>query len=74
MKIKALCAILFGWRVFTAFFAKPNAVFILTDDQGYDATAHGHPYLKTPTNRLPESVSFDNFYRQSSCSPTRAAP
>ena len=30
-------------------FAKPNVIFILTDDQGYgDLSAHGNPVLKTP--------------------------
>ena len=30
-------------------FAKPNVIFILTDDQGYgDLSAHGNPILKTP--------------------------
>lgn len=56
--------------------AKPNVVFILTDDQGYgDLSAHGHPLLKTPNfDRLhDESVRFDNFYVSPSCSPTRAA-
>jgi arylsulfatase A-like enzyme len=56
--------------------AKPNIIFILTDDQGYgDLGRHGHPLLKTPhTDRLyDESVRFDNFYVSPSCSPTRAA-
>ncbi|MFC1766223.1 arylsulfatase [Planctomycetota bacterium] len=56
--------------------ARPNIVFILTDDQGYgDCGRHGHPLLKTPNlDRLfDESVRFDNFYVSPSCSPTRAA-
>ena len=56
--------------------AKPNIIFILTDDQGYgDLGRHGHPLLKTPhTDRLyDESVRFDNFYVSPACSPTRAA-
>lgn len=56
--------------------ARPNIIFILTDDQGYgDLARHGHPLLKTPhTDRLhDESVRFDNFYVSPSCSPTRAA-
>ncbi len=56
--------------------AKPNIIFILTDDQGYgDVERHGHPLLKTPhMNRLhDEGVRFDNFYVSPSCSPTRAA-
>jgi arylsulfatase A-like enzyme len=56
--------------------ARPNVLFILTDDQGYgDLERHGHPLLKTPhLNRLhDESVRFDNFYVSPSCAPTRAA-
>ena len=56
--------------------AKPNIIFILTDDQGYgDLARHGHPLLRTPhTDRLhDESVRFDNFYVSPSCAPTRAA-
>jgi len=56
--------------------ARPNIIFILTDDQGYgDLGRHGHPLLKTPnTDRLfDESVRFDNSYVSPCCSPTRAA-
>jgi arylsulfatase A-like enzyme len=56
--------------------AKPNIIFILTDDQGYgDLGRHGHPSLETPNlDRLYDgSVRFDNFYVSPSCSPTRAA-
>jgi arylsulfatase A-like enzyme len=56
--------------------AKPNIIFILTDDQGYgDLQRHGHPLLKTPhIDRLfDESVRFGNFHVSPSCSPTRAA-
>jgi len=56
--------------------AKPNILFILTDDQGYgDLGRHGHPLLKTPhlDKLADESVRFDNFYVSPSCSPTRAA-
>ncbi|NBS53246.1 MAG: arylsulfatase [Spartobacteria bacterium] len=56
--------------------AKPNIIFILTDDQGYgDLSAHGHPLLKTPNfdRMYHEGVRFDNFYVSPSCSPTRAA-
>ena len=55
---------------------KPNIIFNLTGDQSYgDANAHRHPYLKTLyTNKLrSKSVSFDNFYVSTSCSPTRVA-
>ncbi|NIP87095.1 MAG: sulfatase-like hydrolase/transferase, partial [Planctomycetales bacterium] len=56
--------------------AKPNIIFILTDDQGYgDVGRHGHPLLKTPhIDRLyDQSVRFENFYVSPACSPTRAA-
>lgn len=56
--------------------AKPNIIFILTDDQGYgDVGRHGHPLLKTPNMDAhhDESVRFERFYVSPSCSPTRAA-
>ncbi len=56
--------------------AKPNILFIITDDQGYgDWSTNGHPLLKTPhVDRLAaESVRLENFYVSASCSPTRAA-
>ena len=56
--------------------AKPSIILILTDDQGYgDWSSHGHPLLKTPNadQLRSKSVSFENFYVSSSCSPTRAA-
>lgn len=54
--------------------AKPNIVFVLTDDQGYgDIGRHGHPLLKTPNiDRLyDESVRFDNFYVSPCCCATQ---
>ena len=56
--------------------AKPNIIFILTDDQGYgDVGRHGHPLLKTPNMDAlhDQSVRFESFYVSPSCSPTRAA-
>ncbi len=56
--------------------AKPNILFIITDDQGYGDWGYtGHPLLKTPNvDRLAkESVRFENFQVSASCSPTRAA-
>lgn len=56
--------------------ARPNIVFILTDDQGYgDLSAHGNPVLKTPNlDRLhDESVRFTNWFNSPTCSPTRSA-
>jgi arylsulfatase len=56
--------------------ARPNVVFILTDDQGYgDLSCHGNPILKTPNiDRLhAEGVRFRDFHVSPTCSPTRAA-
>jgi arylsulfatase len=56
--------------------ARPNILFILTDDQGYgDLGAHGNPVLKTPhLDRLhAESARFNDFRVSPTCSPTRAA-
>jgi arylsulfatase len=56
--------------------AKPNILFILTDDQGYgDISAHGNPILKTPgLDRLrAESVRFTDFHVSPTCAPTRSA-
>jgi len=56
---------------------RPNIVFILTDDQRYDATGcAGHPWLKTPNmDRLAkEGVLFKNaFVTTSLCSPSRGS-
>src|SRR6186997_613686 len=56
--------------------AKPNIVFILTDDQGYgDISAHGNPILQTPNmDRLHhEGVRFTDFHVSPTCAPTRSA-
>ena len=56
---------------------RPNIIFILTDDQRYDAmSCAGHPWLKTPNmDRLAEEgVLFNNaFVTTSLCSPSRAS-
>jgi len=56
---------------------RPNIVFILTDDQRYDAmSCAGHPWLKAPNmDRLAEEgVLFKNaFVTTSLCSPSRAS-
>ncbi len=56
---------------------QPNIVFILTDDQRYDAmSCAGHPFLKTPhIDRIAkEGVLFKNaFVTTSLCSPSRAS-
>ncbi len=55
---------------------RPNFVFILTDDQRYDAmSGAGHPFLKTPNiDRIAkEGALFKNaFVTISLCSPSRA--
>lgn len=57
--------------------ARPNIVFILTDDQGWgDLAVSGHPYLKTPhLDRLArEGIRFTQAYADGSvCSPSRVA-
>lgn len=56
--------------------ARPNVVFVLTDDQGYgDMSCHGHPVLRTPhIDRLhAEGARFTDFHVSPTCSPTRAA-
>ncbi len=56
---------------------RPNVVFILIDDQRFDAmSALGHPFLETPhLDRLIErGVLFENaFVTTSLCSPSRAS-
>ncbi|MEM9587099.1 MAG: sulfatase [Planctomycetota bacterium] len=56
---------------------RPNVLFILTDDQRYDAlSCMGHPHLKTPNiDRLAaEGLLFKNhFCTTSLCSPSRAS-
>ena len=56
---------------------KPNVVFVLTDDQRWDALGcAGNPYLKTPhIDRLAaEGLYFENvFCTTSLCSPSRAS-
>lgn len=57
--------------------AKPNIIFILTDDQGWgDAKFAGHPYARTPgMDRLAaEGTWFRQFYVAATvCSPSRTA-
>lgn len=56
--------------------ARPNIIFLLTDDQGYgDLSCHGNPILQTPNlDRLhAEGVRFTDFHVSPTCSPTRCA-
>lgn len=53
----------------------PNVIVIIADDQGWgDLSSHGNTNLDTPNlDRLAsEGVSFERFYVQPVCSPTRA--
>jgi len=56
---------------------RPNIIFILTDDQGWnDAHFAGHPYVKTPNldRFASQSTWFRQFYVASTvCSPSRSA-
>jgi arylsulfatase A-like enzyme len=77
MRILALIAVLLGFLVSPAHAAKPNILFILTDDQGRgDYSAFGTKDIRTPAmDRIfKEGLTFNNFYANSCvCSPTRAA-
>jgi arylsulfatase len=56
--------------------ARPNIIYVMTDDQGYgDIAALGNPVVKTPhLDRLhAESVRLTEFHASPTCSPTRAA-
>lgn len=60
----------------TAAYAKPNVVFVLTDDQGYgDLGCLGNPVLQTPNldTLHGESVRFTDFHVSPTCAPTRGA-
>ena len=54
--------------------ARPNIIFLLTDDQGYgDLSCHGNPVLKTPNlDKLhAQSVRLKDFHVAPMCTPTR---
>jgi arylsulfatase len=56
--------------------ARPNILFILTDDQGYgELSCHGNPILKTPNldQLYAESVRLTDFHVSPTCSPTRCS-
>ena len=73
----ALCGALAASRRVAAAPKRPNLIFVLTDDQRWDALGcMGHPYLKTPhMDRLAaEGALFENaFVTTSLCSPSRAS-
>jgi len=55
--------------------ARPNVVFVLTDDQGYPPMgAHGHPFVRTPHLDAfhGDSVRFEQFHTGTTCAPTRS--
>jgi len=74
--IVTVCFALVFASVLTAA-ARPNVVFILTDDQRWDAmSCAGNPHLETPNiDRLAkEGILFENtFCTTSLCSPSRAS-
>ncbi len=57
--------------------AKPNIIFIFTDDLGWgDLGCYGHPYMKTPNldKLAKQGTRFSQFYVNSGvCSPSRTA-
>ncbi|WP_460926609.1 arylsulfatase [Spirosoma agri] len=56
--------------------AKPNVLFILTDDQGWgDLSLHGNRLVETPNlDRLARSgAQFEHFFVSPLCAPTRAS-
>ena len=85
LKSVGLCAaislqkhsLVFGTSGTSARVERPNIIFILTDDQRFDAMGcAGHPWLKTPNmDRLAaEGVLFSNaFVTTSLCSPSRGS-
>jgi arylsulfatase B len=56
--------------------ARPNIVFLITDDQGYgDIARHGNPILRTPHMDALHDVSLrlTNYHVSPTCAPTRSA-
>ena len=56
--------------------ARPNIVFVMTDDQGYgDIGRHGNPVLKTPHMDAlhDQSLRLTNYHVSPTCAPTRSA-
>ena len=74
-----LIAIFFSLNLFSQKTEKkPNFLFILVDDQPYDAVgfSNRYPFLKTPNidKLAKEGVNVENFFvTQSICSPSRAS-
>ncbi|MBX7209577.1 MAG: sulfatase-like hydrolase/transferase [Verrucomicrobiaceae bacterium] len=77
MKTLLPLLLLVSFSLITAAEKKPNVIFILTDDQGWnDAHFAGHPYVKTPNldKFASQSTWFRQFYVAATvCSPSRTA-
>lgn len=74
--IRLLALILFLGVTGATGAAKPNVLFIISDDQGFsDFGFTGNPAVRTPAlDRLAsESAVFENFVVAAACSPSRAA-
>ena len=76
MKLFTLCLLVCS-SLLAAEAKRPNVIFILTDDQGWnDAHFAGHPYVKTPNldKFASQSTWFRQFYVAATvCSPSRTA-
>ena len=60
----------------TAQTARPNIMFLITDDQGYgDIGRHGNPVLRTPHMDAlhDQSLRLTNYHVSPTCAPTRSA-
>ncbi|MDZ8117005.1 arylsulfatase [Pontiella agarivorans] len=55
--------------------ARPNIIFVMTDDQGSNLSFMGHPYIETPhiDRFAKQSLYFKEYHVSPSCAPTRAA-
>ena len=74
--VLSLCLLAFGCnQIQQSAPQKPNIIIILSDDQGWgDLSINGNTNLYTPNidQLAREGASFENFYVQPVCSPTRA--
>src|SRR6187401_322187 len=75
--MRTLAAVWIGLALLTSASAeyRPNVVVILSDDQGWgDLSLNGNTNLSTPhiDSLAKDGTSFDRFFVQPVCSPTRA--
>ncbi|MDF1656064.1 MAG: arylsulfatase [Verrucomicrobiales bacterium] len=73
--MKFLCLLCVAFAPLIALASQPNIIVILTDDQGWGDLSHtGNTNLSTPhiDSLATDGASFDRFYVQPVCSPTRA--